>query len=282
MKVYEIITSRIIEKLEAGIIPWHKPWQSVEGMPKNLISKKEYRGINIFMLAVQGYESPYWLSFKQTQELGGNVKKDEKGTPVVFWNWINQIDDEEKEKNVPFMRYYTVYNVAQCENIDTSKIPSIPAIHNDFDHIVECEAIIANMPNCPEIQQGKQRASYNPLSDIVSMPRFDSFDTAEEYYSTLFHETIHATGHQSRLNRLNNNVSRFGDGEYSKEELVAEMGAAFLCGFTGIENITLNNSAAYIQGWLKALKDDKKLVIMAAAQAQKAADYILMVNKETN
>jgi antirestriction protein ArdC len=114
------------------------------------------------------------------------------------------------------------------------------------------------------------------------MPRFDSFDTAEEYYSTLFHETIHATGHQSRLNRLNNNVSRFGNGEYSKEELVAEMGAAFLCGFVGIENITLNNSAAYIQGWLNALKDDKKLVIMAAAQAQKAADYILMVNKETN
>ena len=103
MKVYEIITSRIIEKLEAGIIPWHKPWQSVEGMPKNLISKKEYRGINVFMLAVQGYESPYWLSFKQAQELGGNIKKDEKGTPVVFWNWINQVDDEEKEKNVPFI-----------------------------------------------------------------------------------------------------------------------------------------------------------------------------------
>jgi antirestriction protein ArdC len=95
------------------------------------------------MLAVQGYESPYWLSFKQAQELGGNVKKEEKGTPVIFWNWINQIDDEEKEKNIPFMRYYTVYNVAQCENLDTSKIPSIPAIHNDFDHIAECEAIIA-------------------------------------------------------------------------------------------------------------------------------------------
>jgi antirestriction protein ArdC len=248
-------------------------------MPKNLISKKEYRGINVFMLAVQGYESPYWLSFKQAQELGGNVKKDEKGTPVVFWNWINEVDDEGKEKNIPFMRYYTVYNVAQCENIDESKIPSIPVIHNDFDHITECEAIIANMPNCPEIQQEKQRASYNPLSDIISMPRFDSFDTAENYYATLYHEAIHASGHQSRLNRLSNNISSFGNEEYSKEELVAEMGAAFLCGFAGIENITLNNSAAYIQGWLNALKDDKKLVIMAAAQAQKAADYILRVNQ---
>lgn len=180
------------------------------------------------------------------------------------------------------MRYYTVYNVAQCENIDESKIPSIPTTHNDFDHIAECEAIIAGMPNCPEIQQGKQRASYNPLSDIISIPRFDSFDTAEEYYSTLFHELTHSTGHGSRLNRLNNNVSGFGNEEYSKEELVAEMGAAFLCGFAGIENTTINNSVAYIQGWLKALKHDKKLVIMAAAQAQKAADYILMVNKEVN
>jgi antirestriction protein ArdC len=251
-------------------------------MPKNLISKKEYRGINVFMLAVQGYESPYWLSCKQAGELGGNVKKGEKGTPVVFWNWINQVDDEEKEKNVPFMRYYTVFNVAQCENIDESKIPVVATIHNNFDHIAECEAIIANMPNCPEIQQGKQRASYNPITDIISMPRFDSFDTAENFYATLYHEATHASGHQSRLNRLNNNISSFGNEEYSKEELVAEMGAAFLCGFAGIENITLNNSAAYIQGWLKALKDDKKLVIMAAAQAQKAADYILMVNKETN
>ena len=279
MKVYEIITSRIIEKLETGIIPWHRPWHSVEGMPKNLITKKEYRGINVFLLAMQRYESPYWLSFKQARDLGGNVKKDEKGTPVVFWNWLNQVDDEGNEKNIPFMRYYTVYNVAQCGNIDESKIPAIPSVHNDFDHIAECEAIIAAMPDCPEIQQGKQRASYNPLSDIISMPRFDSFDTAEEYYSTLFHEAIHATGSEKRLNRLNINISSFGNEEYSKEELVAEMGAAFLCGFAGIENITINNSVAYIQGWLKALKDDKKLVIMAAAQAQKAADYILRVNQ---
>src|SRR5208283_1729255 len=161
-------------------------------------------------------------------------------------------------------------------------IPVVAAIHNNFDHIAECEAIIANMPNCPEIQQGKQRASYNPLTDIISMPSFDSFVTAEEFYSTLYHELIHAVSSVKRLNRLNNNISSFGNEEYSKEELVAEMGAAFLCGVVGIENITLNNSAAYIQGWLKALKDDKKLVIMAAAQAQKAADYILRVNKETN
>ena len=136
-----------------------------------------------------------------------------------------------------------------------------------------------NMPNCPEIQQGKQRASYNPLTDIISMPRFDSFVTAEEFYSTLYHEAIHSTGSEKRLNRLNNNISSFGNEEYSKEELVAEMGAAFLCGFAGIENSTINNSAAYVQGWLKSLKDDKKLVIMAAAQAQKAADYILRVNQ---
>jgi len=279
MKVSEIITDRIIEKLEAGVIPWHKPWHSIEGMPKNLITKKEYRGINVFLLAMQCYESPYWLSFKQAQELGGIVKKDEKGTPVVFWNWLNQVDEEGNEKDVPFMRYYTVYNIAQCENIDESKILAIPSVHNEFDHITACEAIIVNMPNCPDIQQGKQRASYNPLSDIVSIPCFGSFDTAEEFYSTLFHELTHSTGHENRLNRLNNNISRFGDAEYSKEELVAEMGAAFLCGFSGIENITINNSVAYIQGWLTALKDDRKLVIMAAAQAQKAADYILRVNR---
>lgn len=277
MKVYEIITNIILKKLEEGTIPWQKPWNTRESMPRNLVSKKEYQGINAFILGCQHYSSPFWLTFKQCKDLGGNIRKSAQGTPVVYWNWQEIEEDGETEKKVPFMRYYTVFNVAQCENIPEDKIPATTeATTTHIDKIMQCEGIVENWEDKPEIRHGEQKAYYRPFSDLINMPQVETFTNSEEYYSTLFHELTHSTGHEKRLNRQGiTEIAPFGTPLYSKEELVAEMGAAFLCGFTGIEYATIDNSAAYIQGWLKKLKDDKKLVIIAATQAQKAVNYIL-------
>jgi len=276
MKVYEIITKAILEKLEEGSIPWHKPWSGQESMPKNLITKKEYQGINAFLLGCQGYTSPFWLTFKQCKDLGGTVNKGAKATPVIYWNWIELDSDGETEEKVPFLRYYSVFNVEQCEGIPQDKLPQAAITVNAIDRITVCEEIINSMTDRPAITHNRQAALYYVDKDIINMPLFASFETAETYYATLFHEIIHSTGHEKRLARPGiTDLSPFGTPSYSREELIAEMGAAFLCGFAGIENVTLDNSAAYIQGWLKKLRNDKKLVIVAAAQAQKAANYIL-------
>jgi len=278
--VYQIITDHIIEKLESGTVPWHRPWKS-RGYPINLISKKPYRGVNVFLLGCSGYVSPYWLSYKQAQDLRGNVKKGEKASIAVFWKQV-QVDDknsetgEIKKKTIPMLRYYRVFNTEQCENINPEKIP-VPEIKQNFQPLQQCEFIINNMPNKPNIQHKTQQAYYQPSGDCINMPLQNTFENSEEYYSTLFHELTHSTGHSSRLNRHQKNhcSHHFGSQDYSKEELVAEMGAAFLCGHAGIEMKTLENSAAYIKSWLSKLKDDVRLVISAAAQAQKSTDYIL-------
>ena len=280
MKVYEIITNLILEKLDQGFIPWRRPWSSPEGMPRNLITGKEYQGINAFILACQHYGSPYWLTFKQCKDLRGSVKKGSRGTPVVYWNWIEVKEEDDLDKRVPFLRYYTVFNITQCEDIPIGRMPATPeTADNHIDRIAECEAIVENWNDKPEIRHGEQRAYYSPATDLVNMPQLDTFISSEEYYSTLFHELTHSTGLESRLNRQGiTEIAPFGAPLYSKEELIAEMGAAFLCGFTGIEHATIDSSAAYIQGWLKKLRNDKKLIIIAAAQAQKAAKYILGVS----
>ena len=276
MKVYEIITNAILEKLEQGSVPWHRPWNGKESMPKNLITKKEYQGINAFLLGCQGYGSPYWLTFRQCSELGGSVKKGAKATPVIYWNWLEIEKDKETEEKVPFLRYYAVFNVEQCEGIPEDKVPQAAINTNTIDRLTVCEEIVEAMKDRPAITHNRQAAFYSVDRDTINMPLFESFETAEEYYSTLFHELVHSTGHLKRLARPGiTDLSPFGTPSYSKEELIAEMGAAFLCGVAGIENVTLDNSAAYIEGWLRKLRNDKKLVIVAAAQAQKAANYIL-------
>lgn len=276
-KVYEIVTEKILEKLQAGDIPWHQPW--VGGKAMNLVSKKEYRGINAFLLGCQKYSSPYWLSYKQAQDLGGNVKKGEHGTLVVFWKQLNvKAKDEQEEltdKTIPFLRYYRVFNVEQCEGIDEKKIP-VTNINPDFQPIEECEKTIESMQKRPDIRHRESRAYYSPPEDYVNMPKKETFAKEEFYYSVLFHELGHSTGHESRCARKKfNEWAPFGTETYSKEELVAEMTSAFLCGHHQIEIQTLDNSAAYIKSWLRKLKDDPKMVVLAAAQAQKAADYIL-------
>lgn len=277
MNVYEVINQRIEELLENGTVPWRKPWNVEANMPKNLVSKKEYRGVNIFLLNCMPYGSPYWLTFNQAKEKGGNIRKGEKATPVIFWKWLDrkniEASEEDGDGKIPMLRYYSVFNVEQCEGI---KVPEPEAMIKIFNPIEKAEEVIQTMPFLPDIRHGGNRAYYSPSLDYIQLPSKHTFESPQEYYSTCFHELTHATGHMKRLCRKSIlETSYYGSHEYSKEELVAEMGAAFLCGYSGIEQGTLENSAAYIQGWLKVLKDDRRLLVHAAAQAQKAADYIL-------
>ncbi len=279
--VYGIITERMISLLEQGTVPWQKPWHGGDQIPQNLITRKPYRGVNVFLLHATSYQSPYWLSFKQAKELGGYVRQGEKACPVVFWKWLDVADEQTNEaKRVPFLRYYSVFNVAQCDDIPPDKIPTLSGSQRAHNPIEEAERIIAQMPKRPAIQQGGARACYRPSLDRVEIPTPETFRSGQGFYSVLFHELTHSTGHESRLNRkgvcgTDGEWSSFGSTPYAREELVAEMGAAFLCGHVGIVERTIENSAAYVQSWLQRLKDDNRLVVQAAAQAQKAADYIL-------
>lgn len=285
--LYESITEKILEKLEQGVVPWHKPWDVKTGMPCNITTGKPYNGINIMLLGSQSYDSKYWLTFKQCHDNGGMIKKGEKGSTVVFWTFIDKAgksvesDAEQSSTNtdkIPFLRHYTVFNVNQCSGLDLKRLQEelaekdLERTHEDF---TPAEILVDNYVDKPEIKYGFTRACYRPLDDEVNLPSPQHFKSTEEYYSTLFHELVHSTGHENRLNRRNSSEMRvFGDEDYSKEELVAEMGASFLCARAGIDNKTIDNSAAYIQSWMKALKDDKKMLITAAGQAQKASSYI--------
>jgi len=284
-KVYEIVTDQIVKQLETGNVPWHKPWKSAYNvrMPHNLISKKGYKGINVWLLAFAPYDSPYFLTFKQCKDLGGSVKKGEKGFLVVFWKTYDKevvLDGESETQKRYILRYYKVFNTEQCEGLDEKMVKfknNIDAI--DFNPIEKCEEIVENMPNRPTIKHESQRAFYNHENDFVNLPKQDSFESEEEYYSTAFHELGHSTGHKSRLGRKEANLME--SHAYSKEELVAELTSAFLCGASGIENKTIDNSAAYIKNWSKALKDNVKMVVEASQKAQKAADYILDTEKSS-
>jgi antirestriction protein ArdC len=273
--VYEIITEKIIKQLESGVAPWRKPWTCQT--PANLITQKEYRGLNVFTLASQGFPSRFWLTFNQASKLGGKIRKGEKSSPVIFWNVGDEREtttqDGTKETSRPFLlRYYSVFNLSQSEGIDIPASLLQEARTNDPIEI--CEQIAAQMPNPPAFEQS-DKAWYSSSSDAVGMPARGLFHSSEEYYATQFHELAHSTGHANRLHRDNfDNPVAFGSDSYSKEELIAEMTAAMLCGIAGIEQKTLENSAAYLKTWTARLKSDSRLLVSAASQAQKAADFI--------
>jgi antirestriction protein ArdC len=276
--VYSVITDRIVQQLEKGVIPWRRPWGGSENEPRNAISRKAYRGVNVFMLSAAGFDQSNWLTYRQAQALKGSVKKGEHGCPVVFWSITDREDTETgKVRKLFLLRYYTVFNVSQCEGLPEGlTISNGPRL--DFQPIAECERIIAELPaNSPEIKHGSSQAYYRPSADQVSMPSRESFLSVEDYYATLFHELTHSTGHKSRLDREGiTQLDTFGSNRYSREELIAEMGAAFLCGRAGIDCQALHdNQAAYLASWIKALRGDAKLVVLAAAAAQKAADLLL-------
>ena len=274
--LYEVVTQKIIDRLEAGVVPWQKPWKNSGGMPSNLITKRPYNGINFWLLLSLNYTSPFYLTFEQVKSLNGNVRKGEKSTMVVFWKILESEDKSGEIKKTPFLRYYNVFNLTQTEGIDPTKIPDTEPFEHDFNPIGAADAIIHKWSDCPKIEWGKDHAYYAPGLDMVGMPDQRTFFCDEQVYSTLFHELTHSTGHNRRLGRHEKiKDHQFGSQDYSQEELVAEMGAAYLCGITNIEQETIENNAAYIKSWIRTFKDDPKVLVLAAAQAQKAVDYIL-------
>lgn len=294
--VYQVITDKIVEMLDAGTAPWHKPWNSETGMPLSMSTGRAYRGVNVFLLAmesaIKGYTSPHWGTYNQIKARCGVDKLDrweglagQKATMVVLWKPIIKVDEETGKRAAFFLlRTFNVFNADQVAAPWRDKLGLTEPTNWDNDNgaIDECEAAVREyLATGPRLSIGGDRAAYSPSLDTVLMPERDSFDGSEQYYGALFHELTHSTGHESRLARkelMENHA--FGDAAYSREELVAEMGAAFLSGMTGIDAATLPNSAAYLQNWLSALRGDKKLVVIAAAQAQKAAELILGVTYE--
>ena len=270
---YQIITERITTLLEQGTVPWQQPWNATQGMPRNLYSNAPYRGANLWLLGSASYACPFWVTFKQAKEHKGMVRKGEHGVPIIYWSTYTKEDKETgKTRKAFFLKHYTVFNATQCDGL---VIPDIDVPTYDHTPIERADKLVGTMPHKPTITHGDTQAYYRPSSDSVHMPDLQTFPKREAYYSTLFHELGHSTGHESRLNRSTlKDMCRFGDTNYSKEELVAEMTATYLCGVVGIENATIDNSAAYLKGWLAVLRSDTKLLVQAAAQAQKAADYI--------
>lgn len=269
--IYEMVTNKIIEKLEQNIVPWRKAWvNGGANQAVNWTTQKAYRGINALLLDAGEY-----ATFKQITSAGGKVKKGAKAEMVVFWKWIEKENDKKEIEKIPFLRYYNVFNIAtQVDGLESKRKPVESFEH---DTVEACENVIKGYINSPDYQWTTGNGAwYRPSTDTLNMPPLKDFTNVEEYYTTFFHEMIHSTGHKSRLAREGvTGLASFGSETYSKEELVAELGAQMLASVTGVDNSTIDNATAYIKSWLHALKDDKTLLVKAGAQAQKATDMIL-------
>ena len=278
--VYQLITDSIIEKLEQGVIPWKSPYLIQNQNPLNFISKKAYRGINWMLLASSNFNSPYFLTFKQIKSLGGSVKSGAKSLPVVFWKILQYpADNQEQDKKIPLLKFSRVFNAEMIEGI---VFPTTPAMvkREEAEILLEAEKIVAGMPDPPHIGHKNQKSAYyDPQADYVNMPFIQNIISDRAYYATLFHELVHATGHPSRLNR--DLSGTYGSVSYSREELIAELGACFISSHLGLDIPGVENAAAYIQFWISKLKGDKKLIIEAAAKAQKATAFILNDHTES-
>ncbi|MBQ4085303.1 MAG: DUF1738 domain-containing protein [Clostridia bacterium] len=272
MDIYAEVTSRIMEQMEQGKIPWQQPWVSTGGCISHSTGKP-YSLLNQMLLGKPGE----YVTFKQCQQEGGKVRKGEKSRMVVFWKWM-QIKDEEtgEEKDIPFLRYYNVFHIDQCEGLTAKHTATMPETAATPDQTAE--DTIADYISRSGVQLNHEkgdRAFYRPVADTITVPLISQFADTAEYYSTLFHEMTHSTGHATRLNRLEK-TAFFGSEAYSKEELIAQIGAATLVHHTGLETpSSFRNNAAYIQNWLKVLKNDKRFIVSAAGKAEKAVDMIL-------
>ncbi|HTV49183.1 MAG TPA: ArdC-like ssDNA-binding domain-containing protein [Phycisphaerae bacterium] len=276
----QTVTDQIVAMLEKGVVPWRHPvlGRGETGWPKNLNTGKGYRGLNVFTLNIaaycKGYVSSYWLTFNQAKERGGSVKKGEKSSMVIFWKQLAIVDRQTGEPDtVPMLRYYNVFNVDQCEGIaapDASEYK--PTL---FSPIENAEAIVKGYDNAPTIEHGGLAPLYRPSLDKVLIPEPTRFVSPEAYYATLFHELAHSTGHFTRLDRKDGmKPTGHETPEYVREELIAEMSAAYLCARAGIQPATIENQAAYIGSWIKVLRGNNRLAVVAAGAAQKAADWI--------
>jgi antirestriction protein ArdC len=278
--IHAVITERFIEKLRTGVVPWQRTWQSAA----NIISGKAYRGINSLTLGSSPFKSPFWMTFRQALELGGHVRKGEKSSPVIYYKFLAKQDGKGnpvftssgRPKLIPFVRWSNVFNLEQTEGVDAPASASAPAPDTAAPTSVErAEALVREAKLCPIRHEGFA-ATYSPSEDLIRMPAQNSFRSGEDYFHTLFHEMTHATGHASRLDREGiTNPVKFGSERYSKEELIAELGAAFLSNNACIlDSVRFDNSAAYLQSWIKKLKDDPTMIVSAASHAQRGFDLV--------
>ena len=291
--IYQQVTDRIVSQLEQGTVPWKSPYFSKVGFPRNFSTSRPYQGINVFLLGSLRYTSPYFLTFIQAKELGGHVRKGERGSLVVKYGTYTKQENEaqtqgdESAETRRFLKAYTVFHASQIEGIEFPAPENLPEL-SITEKTARAREIVASMPNAPAIREGNAVPCYRPKTDSVHMPERGYFESEESYYSTLFHELAHSTGHASRLARAslleNKGIEAEGTARktYAEEELVAEMGASFLNAHAGIMEDEISNSAAYLQSWIDALKgkDAKGWIIRAASQAQKAANYILNIQPE--
>lgn len=283
--VYTRVTDRIVADLEKGVRTWMKPWSSehaVARLPSLPLRHcgTPYRGVNVLLLwgemVEKGYENPLWMTYKQAEALGANVRKGEHGSLVVYADTFSKTENDEKgeetERSIPFMKGYTVFNVAQIEGLpDHYYHPTAPRDHGrTVELIEEAEEFFANTG--ATFRHGGNRAFYAPSADFIQLPPLEAFRDAEAYTATKAHELVHWTGNESRISRPFG--KRFGDHAYAFEELVAELGAAFLCADLAITPEVREDHAAYLGHWLDVLKDDKRAIFTAAAHAQRALDYL--------
>lgn len=286
-KIYEIVTDRILAALARGTVPWHQTWSGVARsgmMPQNVTTRKPYRGINVWLTLSAAFESPFWLTFRQAQELGGTVRKGEHGTPIVYAEKMvkarqNDETGAEEFDRFWFLKYFTVFNAVQCDGLPYSPAELFPqrdSAQPTFQPIESAQRIIDGMPNRPQIAYAQQSAFYQPANDSINLPRPETFESREAFYRTAFHELSHSTAHDSRVGRKLD--VRFRSHDYGREELVAEMSSAFLSATAGIDSATFEISAGYIDGWIKTIREDSRLVVWAASQAQRAAKFILGVS----
>lgn len=301
---YEVVTARVLEQLEAGTVPWRRPWAtSGNGMPRNLATGCAYRGANIVLLWMTAFGSPWWLTYKQAKALGGQVRRGEHHTPIMVWkrtvrqlNTPAKLARARKEQRrittdqrgrpvciVVFSRLYRGFNVEQIDGLEGH--PDLqPVPDTDWDPLAVCEQTVSGYPDGPAIQVGGQRAFYQPSSDQIRMPDHGRFTDATDWYVTLFHELGHSTGAASRLNRPDlTDAPAFGSVGYAREELTAELSAAMLCAHCRIDGPPLNDQqAAYVDHWRRQVTDDPRLVVIAAQRAQRACDLILNRPAPTN
>ena len=276
--VYEMVTERIINQLEKGIVPWRKPWTGIRSGAYNRISKKSYSLLNQMLLKHEGE----YATYNQWESLGGHVRKGEKSEIVVFWK-IQPIEETKEDgtketKQVPILRYFNVFHISQVEGVEPLTKDDLKSI----EPIEKAENVLHDYWSREGIEVkhiGGDEAYYSPSRDLIRLPLFDQFTDANEYYSTAFHESIHSTMKESRCNRAEDRKGKivaFGSEDYSKEELIAEIGSASLMNIIGIETSkTFQNSSAYIQGWLSKLRNDVKFIVSASSKAEKAVNYIL-------
>jgi len=276
--LYQEVTDKIVAQLEAGVAPWQKPWatkQKFSGAAYNAVSGKPYRGINQALLFAPEYPTAAWMTFNQAKDIGANVRKGERGSLIVFYkpfavedkNAAPDANGDRPSKMIPLLRSYVVFNVAQCDNVPAKYQPQAIDEKPEAERHAEAERVMAQA----SVILGGDRAFYRTSDDTIRLPQPSQFESQGAYYATALHELTHWTGHAKRLAREYG--KRFGDEAYAREELVAEMGAAFLCASVGIAGKLQH--AEYIGSWIKVLKGDKRAIVIAAAAAQRATDFCL-------